>query len=595
VSKADDIFFREFGVILIALTLFTLIVFLTARAIGARSFEKAQNSSPAVLERIRPFGQVRVGKPDEVVAAAAATPASAPATSGATSGEQVYSSTCMACHATGVAGAPKMGDKATWEPRMAQGLDALVMSSLKGKGTMPPKGGNTSLSDTEVKSAVEYMLQKAGLMEASASATPAAPAAAAGKTGEAVYSKACVACHSTGAAGAPKVGDKTAWEPRLAQGLDALVMSSLKGKGTMPPKGGNTSLSDAEVKSAVEYMLQKAGLVEASASAAPAAPAQATAPAAEPAAAAGKTGEAVYSRACVACHSTGAAGAPKLGDIAAWEPRTAQGLDTLVNSVLKGKGAMPAKGGNNSLSEDDIRNAVEFMVAGAGTAPSGSVAEAPAGIASADAADDSRGTAQPGDQVYMIACVNCHGRGVDGAPKVADRAAWASLETKGVDALVRSVVEGKGTMPVKGGSASLREDEIRGAVEFMLDAARFSATVTAATQPDTVDAADSQAAPSAEQVAATKPAPAAAAPGQAGEAVYRKACIACHSTGAAGAPKVGDDAAWKARAEKGINTLVGNAVSGVGTMPAKGGNTALSDEEVRNAVLFMLEQSGNAG
>ncbi len=89
-----------------------------------------------------------------------------------------------------------------------------------------------------------------------------------------------------------------------------------------------------------------------------------------------------------------------------------------------------------------------------------------------------------------------------------------------------------------------------------------------------------------------KPAPAA---GQAGEAVYKKACIACHSTGAAGAPKVGDDAAWKPRAEKGIDTLVVNAVSGVGTMPPKGGNTTLSDEEVRNAVLFMLEQSGGAG
>ncbi len=593
-SKVDDVFYRQFGIVLIALTLFTLIVFLTARAIGGRSFEKVQNNPQAVLERIRPFGQVRVGNPDEVVTAAAS--ASAPATGGATSGEQVYSGTCIACHSTGVAGAPKTDDKAAWEPRLAQGLDALVTSSLKGKGGMPPKGGNTSLSDAEVKSAVEYMLQKAGLMEAGTSAAPAPPAQAsaaapaaeavpaAGQTGEAVYSKACIACHSTGVAGAPKTDDKAAWEPRLAQGLDALVTSSLKGKGGMPPKGGNTSLSDAEVKSAVEYMLQKAGLMEAGTSAAPAPPAQASAapPAAEAVPAAGQTGKAVYGKACIACHSTGAAGAPKLGDKAAWEPRTAQGLDTLVNSVLMGKGAMPAKGGNNSLSEDDIRKAVEFMVAGAGP-----VTEAPAEIASAGAAGDSSGPAQPGDQVYMIACVNCHGSGVGGAPKVADRAAWASLETKGVDALVRSVIEGKGTMPARGGSASLREDEIRGAVAFMLDAARFSATVTAATQPDTANAAGPQAAPSAEQVAAT-------APGQAGEAVYKKACIACHSTGAAGAPKVGDDAAWKTRAEKGIDTLVRNSLSGVGAMPPKGGNSALSDEEVRDAVLFMLEQSGGA-
>ncbi len=265
-SKTDDIFWAEFGVILVGLVLFTVIVFFTARAIGANSLEKIQNSPQAVLERIQPFGQVRVGKPDEVVAAAApAATAAAPAGAGAQPGEQVYNSACTACHATGVAGAPKMGDKAAWEPRLAQGLNALVNTALKGKGAMPPKGGSASLSDAEVKGAVEYMLQKAGLAEASASAAPAAtaaakPAAAPGEAGEAVYTKACIACHSTGVAGAPKVGDKAAWEPRLAQGLTALVNTALKGKGAMPPKGGNASLSDAEVKSAVQYMLEKSEL-----------------------------------------------------------------------------------------------------------------------------------------------------------------------------------------------------------------------------------------------------------------------------------------------------------------------------------------------
>lgn len=151
---------------------------------------------------------------------------------------------------------------------MAQGIDALVMSSIKGKGAMPAKGGNASLSDAEIRSAVEYMLQEAGLADASASAAPTAPAPAqpvaaapaAAADGEAVYTKACIACHSTGVAGAPKVGDKAAWEPRLAQGMDALVGSSVKGKGAMPPKGGNMSLTDAEIESAVEYMLEKTGL-----------------------------------------------------------------------------------------------------------------------------------------------------------------------------------------------------------------------------------------------------------------------------------------------------------------------------------------------
>jgi cytochrome c5 len=179
VSKADDVFYRQFGLVLIALTLFTLIVFFAARAIGANSFEKMQSSPSAVLDRIKPFGQVRVGKPDEVVMAAApasqpaapasqpAAPASQPAApaaaGGGQSGEQIYNTTCVACHSTGVAGAPKVGDKAVWEARLAQGLDAMVGSSVKGKGAMPPKGGNAGLSDDDIKSAVEFMLEKSGL------------------------------------------------------------------------------------------------------------------------------------------------------------------------------------------------------------------------------------------------------------------------------------------------------------------------------------------------------------------------------------------------------------------------------------------------
>lgn len=163
-SKADDIFWREFGVVLGALVVFTVIVFIAARAIGANTFERMQNSPRAVLERIQPFGQVRVGKPDQAVAAApAAEPAAAAASGDAKSGEQVYNAACTACHSTGVAGAPKTGDKAAWEPRVAQGMDTLVATAVKGKGAMPPKGGSTSLSDAEVKSAVEYMLEKTGL------------------------------------------------------------------------------------------------------------------------------------------------------------------------------------------------------------------------------------------------------------------------------------------------------------------------------------------------------------------------------------------------------------------------------------------------
>jgi cytochrome c oxidase subunit 2 len=80
-------------------------------------------------------------------------------------------------------------------------------------------------------------------------------AAAGGKAdGKATYDTTCTACHGTGAAGAPKLGDKAAWAPRLAQGKNTLYASALKGKGAMPPKGGNTALPDDAVKAAVDYM-----------------------------------------------------------------------------------------------------------------------------------------------------------------------------------------------------------------------------------------------------------------------------------------------------------------------------------------------------
>ena len=78
------------------------------------------------------------------------------------------------------------------------------------------------------------------------------------RTGEQVYTAACVACHGSGAAGAPKMGDAAAWKPRLALGLDGLLKSAIKGKGAMPPKGGSDA-SDAELASAIVHMVNASG------------------------------------------------------------------------------------------------------------------------------------------------------------------------------------------------------------------------------------------------------------------------------------------------------------------------------------------------
>jgi cytochrome c5 len=87
-------------------------------------------------------------------------------------------------------------------------------------------------------------------------ATPA-EAGGAPKSGEQVVQAVCAACHSTGAANAPKTGDKAAWAPRIAQGMDALYKSALNGKAVMPARGGNPALSDDEVKAAVDYLVKQ--------------------------------------------------------------------------------------------------------------------------------------------------------------------------------------------------------------------------------------------------------------------------------------------------------------------------------------------------
>lgn len=73
--------------------------------------------------------------------------------------------------------------------------------------------------------------------------------------GKAVYNTACKACHDSGVAGAPKMGDKAAWASRIKAGEKAMIASVTKGKGAMPPKGGNASLTDADIKAVVKYML----------------------------------------------------------------------------------------------------------------------------------------------------------------------------------------------------------------------------------------------------------------------------------------------------------------------------------------------------
>lgn len=248
-----------------------LIALLASVISGSGDYGKSNPamSEEAIAKRLQPVGTVVVAEPG--------------ASGAEKTGKEVYETVCAACHASGVLNAPKFGDKEAWAKRIAEGQETLTADAMKGIRQMPPRGGNPGLSDTEFARAVAYMANAAGAdwkvsgpkpapaapasapsasltvttpqPAAAAAATPAATAKSDVAKGKAIFGQVCTACHSTGVAGAPKAGDKGAWAPRLGAGIEHLYASALKGKGAMPPKGGNPALSDADVKAAVDYMV----------------------------------------------------------------------------------------------------------------------------------------------------------------------------------------------------------------------------------------------------------------------------------------------------------------------------------------------------
>lgn len=140
--------------------IFTIVHFVMA---GDKSRSKPAMSDKAIAERIKPVGSTPdiekgpsplVPAPVPVIAAAA----DATGKPAAPNGKAIYDAACQACHTPGIAGAPKLGDKVAWAPRLAAGLTVLQTSAIKGKNAMPPKGGNLSLSDAEVNAAVDFMV-----------------------------------------------------------------------------------------------------------------------------------------------------------------------------------------------------------------------------------------------------------------------------------------------------------------------------------------------------------------------------------------------------------------------------------------------------
>lgn len=174
--------------------------------------------------------------------------------------ENIWQVVCSQCHQSGVMGAPVIGDQANWENRLARagGFDGLVKNAILGFNSMPAMGTCTTCSKEQIGAAVGYMVERSTpsasypFMQVvpTTAVEPHLPQA----TGKQVYDRHCAKCHEGENAPGPLLGDKAAWEPLIAQGMETLFEHTLKGYKGMPPKGGCYTCSSAQVIEAVKYM-----------------------------------------------------------------------------------------------------------------------------------------------------------------------------------------------------------------------------------------------------------------------------------------------------------------------------------------------------
>ncbi len=166
-SKQDSHFFNNFSLVLGILFAVTIGLFAFARHVGAEHQGKQVKIDPRYLasveERLKPVANVAVAGQDNSRLTIENTAPPIAASALPADGTAAYETACVACHGAGIAGAPKVGDKAAWAPRIAQGKDKLYEHAIKGlngkTGVMPAKGGRTDWPDDLVKQAVDHIVE----------------------------------------------------------------------------------------------------------------------------------------------------------------------------------------------------------------------------------------------------------------------------------------------------------------------------------------------------------------------------------------------------------------------------------------------------
>ena len=149
----DKEFYTTFSTLMGGLAVFAIILVIIAGKLTSDVSDYKPDE--IVVENIRPVGQVNIAGESDPAAAPAAAPVAAAEPK---SGEEVYNTSCMSCHATGAAGAPKLGDAAAWAPRIAAGMDSMLANATNGLNAMPPKGLCMACSDEELQGAIQYIV-----------------------------------------------------------------------------------------------------------------------------------------------------------------------------------------------------------------------------------------------------------------------------------------------------------------------------------------------------------------------------------------------------------------------------------------------------
>ena len=151
----DKEFYTTFFGLMGALAVFAIILVIVAGKLTSDVSDYKPDE--IVLENIKPVGQVYIAGESEPEAAPSAD--TAVASSGPKSGEEIYNTSCVSCHGTGAAGAPKLGDAAAWAPRIAAGMDSLLANATNGLNAMPPKGLCMACSEAELQGAIDYIVE----------------------------------------------------------------------------------------------------------------------------------------------------------------------------------------------------------------------------------------------------------------------------------------------------------------------------------------------------------------------------------------------------------------------------------------------------